>query len=175
MRLSLKVFRGISALALAIVPSMMMVGQASAQPMRFDGSYLGAGVTAGVTNGGANNDAASTGGNIQGRFTTSAAPVSIRGALLFNGDNANIIPTVTYDQRVTDNANVYAGVGYSFVDKNNQPAPLGNRDSLVLTAGAEAAVTKDIVVYGDAKYGLNAYENSSADALSLQAGVGYRF
>ncbi len=85
------------------------------------------------------------------------------------------MPIISYDVPVTNNANVYAGVGYSFVEANGEPSPLGNDDSVVLTTGVEAGVTKDIVVYGDAKWGINAYEDSKADALSFQLGAGYRF
>ncbi len=159
---------------MAIAPALI-ANQAMANPVRFDGSYVGAGVAAGVTNGGQNNDAATLGGNIQGRIAIPNAPVSVRGAVLFGGDNAAIVPTVTYDQRISDNANIYAGVGYSFMDRANQPSPLGNRESVVITLGAEAEVARRVVVYGDAKWGINAYENSPADALSFQAGVGYRF
>ncbi len=176
MRLSLKFSATLVTLsAVAIAPSLLWAGSASARPITFDSSYIGAGVSAGVTNGGQNNDAANLGGNIQGRIAIPNAPVSVRGAVLFNGDSAAIVPTVTYDLPVSQTANVYAGVGGSFVDKKNQPTPLGNRDSVVLTAGAEAGVAKDVVVYGDAKWGINAYQNSPADALSFQAGVGYRF
>lgn len=176
MRLSLKTSVAIAALsALTIAPAILSGGSASAQPVRFDGSYVGAGVTSSVTNGGQNNDAANFGGNVQGRLTTPQAPVSVRGAVLFSGSNAAIVPTLTYDQRLSDNANAYIGAGYSFVDKDGKASPLGNRDSFVVTAGAEAGIAKDVVVYGDAKWGLNAYQNSSADALSFQAGVGYRF
>jgi len=76
---------------------------------------------------------------------------------------------------VADNANVYVGAGYSFVEGNGQPTPLGNDDSPVVVVGGEAEFFDSVVVYGDAKWGINAYENSPADAVSLQAGVGYRF
>jgi hypothetical protein len=175
MQSSQKYLVAVSTVAIAIVTSTLFANSAAADPIRFDGTYVGAGVAAGVTNGGQANDAATFGGNIQGRIGIPNAPVSVRGAVLFGGDNAAIMPMVTYDQRISNNANIYAGVGYSFVDKDNQPSPLGNRNSVVLTLGAEAEMIKQVVVYGDAKWGINAYENSSADALSFQAGLGYRF
>ena len=159
----------------AIAPTLLAAGAASAQPIRFSDSYIGAGVSSGVTNGGQNADAATFGGNIQGRFAVPNTPVSVRGAVLFSGDNAAIMPLVTYDLPVSSNANIYAGAGYSFVDKGGKPTPLGNENAPVLTAGAEAGVGRNVVVYGDAKWGINAYKNSSADAVSFQAGVGYRF
>lgn len=177
MQLSLKLSAAIVTIStLAIAPTFLSASSASAQPIRFNDSYVGAGVSVGVTNGGQGEDSkAVTGGNIQGRVAIPNAPVSVRGAVLFGGDNAAIMPMVTYDQRVSNNANVYVGAGYSFSDKDGKPTPLGNRDAVVITAGAEAGVGKHVVVYGDAKWGINAYENSSADALSFQAGLGYRF
>lgn len=175
MQASQKFLTTLSTFSIAIAAATLFANSASAAPIRFDGSYVGAGVSAGVTNGGQANDAATLGGNIQGRIGIPNAPISVRGAVLFGGENAAIMPMVTYDQRISNNANIYAGAGYSFVDKDNQPSPLGNRDSVVLTLGAEAEVIKQVVVYGDAKWGINAYENSPADAVSFQAGVGYRF
>lgn len=165
----------IAGAALAIAPAFLSAGAASAQPITFNDSYIGAGVSAGVTNGGQNGDAATIGGNIQGRFAIPNAPVSVRGAVLFGGESAAIMPLVTYDLPVSSNANLYAGAGYSFADKEGKPSPLGNKNAPVLTAGAEAGVGRNVVVYGDAKWGIDAYKNSSADAVSFQAGVGYRF
>jgi len=161
--------------ALAIAPMIFSTNPAIAKPIVFDGSYIGAGIAAGVTNGGQNGDAATFGGNIQGRFAVPNTPVSVRGAVLFSGENAAIMPMVSYDIPVANNANIYAGAGYSFVEKDGKPTPLGNKSAAVLTAGAEAGLTKDIVIYGDAKWGIDAYRNSNADAVSFQAGLGYRF
>jgi hypothetical protein len=166
----------LAASVMAIAPLFFLANAVSAQSVRFDDSYVGAGVAVGVTNGGAgeNNDSV-TGGNIQGRLAIPKVPVSLRGAVLFGGDNAAIMPMLTYDQRISNNANVYVGAGYSFSDKDGKATPLGNRDAVVITAGAEAGIGKSVVVYGDAKWGLNAYQGSSADAVSFQAGLGYRF
>src|SRR5579883_2437742 len=49
------------------------------------------------TNGGRNNDAATFGGNVQGRYAIANQPLSIRGAVLFGGDSVAIVPTITYD------------------------------------------------------------------------------
>jgi hypothetical protein len=45
----------------------------------------------------------------------------------------------------------------------------------VLTTGVETGVSQNVVVYGDVKVGIDAYEDSSREAVSLQLGVGYRF
>ncbi len=182
MKLSLKSVALLSTLSIAAVaPLFLGAGSASAQPIygtqtqRFDRSYVGAGGAAGVTNGGRDNDAAVFGGNIQGRFAVPNAPVSVRGSVLFTGKNSAVIPTVTYDLPVSKNTNVYGGAGYSFVQNGNQSSQIGNKDAAVITAGVESQVAKGVVVYSDAKYGINAYQGSNAGALTVQAGVGLSF
>ncbi|MGK7928481.1 MAG: hypothetical protein AB4290_25125 [Spirulina sp.] len=140
-----------------------------------DATYIGAGIAAGVTNGGQTGDAATFGGNLQGRFAIPETPVSVRGAILFSNETSALMPMVSYDIPITQNANVYVGGGYSFVEADGQPTPLGNRDAVVLTVGGEAQFGESIVVYGDTKWGIDAYQNSPADALSFQGGVGYKF
>ena len=167
--------------ALAFAPVFLPLEKASAQPTAqptgTDASYLGGGISAGVTNGGnpGDNDDAEFGGNIQGRLAIPNTPVSARGAVLFGGESTAIVPTISYDIPVTNNANLYLGAGYSFITDEGQPSPLGNKDAAVISAGVEAEVNRKIVVYGDAKLGIDAYENSSAPAASLQAGAAYRF
>lgn len=167
---------GMAALsALVVTPAFLSAGAASATPIPFDGSYVGAGVAAGVTNGGQQGDAANLGGNIQARVAVPTVPISVRGAVLWNGENSTVMPILTYDVPIANNANFYIGGGYSFVQKEGKPTPLGNKSAAVVTAGAEAGVGEHIVVYGDAKLGIRAYKNSPASAVSLQAGLGYRF
>ncbi len=153
---------------------VLTTGIAMAEPGT-KANYIGVGAAAGVTNGGQTNDAANLGVNVQGRYAISEQPVSLRGALLFGDDSTAIVPNVTYDVPVAERTNVYLGAGYSFVTDEGQSTPLGNRSAAVITLGAESQVHKNVVVYGDAKWGIDAYENSSADALSFQAGVGYSF
>jgi hypothetical protein len=176
MKLSLKSIATLSTLsALVLAPVVLGAGSASAQPVRFDGSYVGAGVSAGVTNGGRDNDAAVFGGNVQGRFAVPNAPVSVRGTVLFTGNNSAVIPSLTYDLPVNQKTNLYAGAGYSFVQHDDRSSQIGNKDAAVITAGVESQVAKGVVVYSDAKYGINAYQGSGAGALSVQAGVGIQF
>lgn len=184
MQLSLKVSTairkavpmGIAALStLAISPLVLSAGSASANPIVFSDSYVGAGIAAGVTNGGQQGDAATFGGNIQGRLAVPNVPVSLRGAVLFTNVNSAVMPIVTYDIPVANNTNIYVGGGYSWVQKDGQPTPLGNKSAPVLTAGAETGIGDYVVLYGDAKVGIKAYQNSPASALSFQAGLGYRF
>lgn len=194
MQLSLKGSQTIAAISVLSVASILVgSGAAFAQDVNsttnvnvvvvdtkpvkgFQGAYVGAGPSFGITNGGQQEDAALAGGNIQGRIAPiNNVPVSARGAILFGPNNTAIIPTITYDIPVAKNTNVYVGGGYSFVEKDGKNAILGNKDAPVVTVGAESSITRDIVVYGDAKLGIKAYENSDASALSLQGGVGYRF
>ena len=176
MKPTLKSLITLSALAATVIaPALLSAGSASAKPVGTDANYIGAGVSAGVTNGGQTGDAATFGGNIQGRFTTQKAPVSVRGAVIFSEETSAIIPMVSYDVPVTNNANVYVSAGYSFVESNGKPTPVGNQDAPVIAVGAEAQVGQNIVVYGDTKLGINAYQNSPASAVSFQAGAGFKF
>jgi Outer membrane protein beta-barrel domain len=179
MKRFIKSIAAVSALSvLAIAPVLALGNPASAQtqPQKgLTGSYIGAGVSAGLTNGGRTGDAANLGGNIQGRLAVPHVPVSVRGAVLFNDQNSTVMPLLTYDVPVAKNTNAYVGAGYSFVQNEGVATPLGNKSAPVVTAGIERGLTPDIVVYGDAKYGIGAYKNSDGDAVSLQAGLGYRF
>lgn len=176
MQKSFKSLLKVSALsALAIVPMLLSVDIASAKPTGTKANYVGAGVSAGVTNGGQTGDAATLGGVIQGRIAIPQAPVSVRGAVQFSNETSTIIPMVTYDIPVTNNANAYVGAGYGFHEADGKPSPSGNKNAPVVVVGAEAEVAKNIVIFSDAKLGIQPYQNSSASSLSLQLGAGYRF
>jgi hypothetical protein len=178
MKSTLKSIVTISALAVTIiVPALLSASSASAQEKQkgTDASYVGAGVAAGVTNGGQNGDAATLGGNISGRFAAPNVPVSVRGSVLFSDETSAIIPMVSYDVPVAKNTNVYVGAGYSFVESQGKPTPLGNKNAPVVAVGAETQVGQNVVLYGDTKLGINAYQNSPASAVSFQAGAGIKF
>ncbi len=161
--------------ALVIAPVFMSAGEASARPTGTNASYLGAGISISATNNGKTSDDAGFGGNIQGRVAIPNTPISARGAILFNDQTSAIMPIVSYDVPVTNNANVYLGAGYSFVEEDGELSPLGSKDAVVLTTGVEAEVRRNIVLYGDAKLGIDAYEDSSGSAVSFQLGAAYRF
>jgi hypothetical protein len=77
---------------------------------------------------------------------------------------------------VAPNTNLYVGGGYSFVLGNNDESSLlGNRNAPVVTVGLESAVRPNVVLYGDAKLGIDAYKDSSDSAASVQLGAAYRF
>ena len=159
---------------LAISTVLLSAEMASAQIRGMEGSYLGGGVSVGVTD---NDDGSDFGGNIQGRLDKSSElPLSLRGSLLLNGDNAALMPIVSYDIGVAPNTNVYVGGGYSFVlGGDDEASLLGNRNAPVVTVGVESAVRPNVVLYGDAKLGIDAYEDSSDSAASVQLGAAYRF
>ncbi|WP_138498054.1 outer membrane beta-barrel protein [Nostoc sp. PA-18-2419] len=160
---------------LAVTSIILSGGIASAQTAGTNGNYIGAGIAAGATSGGQGNDNAQFGGNIQGRYAVPKTPLSVRGSVLYGGDAAAIMPIVTYDAPIARNTNVYLGGGYSFITDEGQNSPLGNRNAPVVTLGVESEVSKNVIAYGDTKWGIDAYRNSDADAVSFQAGLGYRF
>ncbi|MEH2314230.1 MAG: outer membrane beta-barrel protein [Nostoc sp.] len=160
---------------LAVASIVFSAGIASAQTVGTNGNYIGAGVAVGATSGGQGNDEAQVGGNIQGRYAVPKTPLSLRGSVLYGGDAAAIMPILTYDAPIAKNTNVYFGGGYSFVTDEGQKTPLGNQNAPVVTLGVESEVSKNVIAYGDTKWGIDAYRNSDADAISFQAGLGYRF
>ncbi len=162
--------------ALLIAPVLLSASAVSAQTAGLQGNYVGAGIGAGVTDDGREGgDGETFGGNVQGRLAIPNAPVSLRGAVLFGGDATAIMPMVTYDVPVANNTNLYLGGGYSIVTSDNKSTQLGNQDSVVLTTGVETGVGRNVVLYSDVKWGIDAYEDSSKDAVSLQLGAGFRF
>ncbi|QLE54455.1 hypothetical protein [Nostoc sp. TCL26-01] len=173
----LKSLMTISALSsLLIAPILLNPGQASAETKKgTNASYVGAGLAAGVTNGGENNDAANLGGNLTGRVKLGNTPFSARGNVLWNDQTTAIIPEVSVDVPIAKGTNAFLTGGYSFVEKNGSPTPIGNRDAVVVGAGIESEVANNFLIYTNAKVGLSAYQNSPASAVSINGGIGYRF
>ncbi|MDZ8185514.1 MAG: hypothetical protein RMX96_11750 [Nostoc sp. ChiSLP02] len=165
----------LTASVLAVASIILSGGIASAQTAGTNANYIGAGIAVGATSGGQGNDGSQVGGNVQGRYVVPQTPFSVRGSVLYGGDAAAIMPIVTYDAPIAKNTNVYLGGGYSFVTDQGQNSPLGNENAPVVTLGVESQVTNNVIAYGDTKWGIDAYRNSDADAVSFQAGLGYRF
>ncbi len=179
-RFSLRSTLTISALCtLSLVSVVLDASKAHAQTRGLPGSYVGVGIGAGVTDDGISEgddgDDEIFGGSVQGRYAIPNTPVSLRGAVLFGGEATAIMPMLTVDVPVANNTNLYLGAGYSFVTNDGKSTQLGNQNSVVLTTGVETGVSQNVVVYGDVKVGIDAYEDSSREAVSLQLGVGYRF
>jgi hypothetical protein len=180
MKLSLKSALKISALsALAIAPVLMSVTGASAQtaPTKgTDATWVGAGVVTGVTNNGGAGDDGDFGGNFSGRVPIHNTPLSARGTVIYKNNSSAIAPKLTYDVGVAQNTNLFGGVGYNFVQTDNaSTTPLGDKDAVVLTVGAESTLRNNIVLYGSADVGIDAYQNSNRTAVGLQVGVGAKF
>jgi hypothetical protein len=178
MKRLLKSFMTISALSsLIIAPIVLSSGQASAETKKgTDASYVGAGVAGGVTSGGQGiNDDATFGGNVTGRVKLGTTPFSARGNVLWSDKTSAIIPELSVDVPIANRTNAYLTGGYSFVEKDGSPTPIGNKDSVVLGAGVESEVANNFLVYTNAKVGLGAYQNSDASAVSINGGIGYRF
>ncbi|UKO97292.1 porin family protein [Nostoc sp. UHCC 0870] len=167
----------ISALSSVIMTAFVInSGQAAAETKKgTDASYVGAGVAAGVTEGGQTNDAPNFGGNLTGRVKLGNTPFSARGNVLWNDKTSAIIPELSFDVPIANRTNAFVTGGYSFVEKNGSPTPLGNRDAVVVGAGIESEVANNFLVYTNAKVGLRAYQNSPASAVSINGGIGYRF
>ncbi len=174
----LKSFVTISALSsLVVAPMFLSAAQASAEEKGTDASYVGAGISAGVTNGGSKTggDAATFGGNVTGRLKLDNTPLSVRTHVLWSNETATVVPQVSVDAGIAKNTNAYVGAGYSFVEDQGKPTPLGNKNGVAVTAGVESEVSKNFMVYSNATLGVNTYKNSPASALSINSGVGLRF
>lgn len=167
----------IAVAATAIAPAFLFAGSASAQPKGTNANFIGGGASFGLTNGGSTTggDAATLGGNIQGRVVVPNTPVSVRGSIDFSDETSAITPMVSYDVPIAKNTNAYLMGGYSFVESSGKPTPLGNQNAPVVGIGVESQVANDIVVYGNTKLGINAYQNSPASAINVGVGAGFKF
>ncbi|MBW4504935.1 MAG: porin family protein [Scytonematopsis contorta HA4267-MV1] len=135
---------------------------ASAEPQRFTRGYVGAGV--GFNEGGAVP-------NVTGRISFGDVPLSLRGTVFFGSENdvsyTLVVPTLTYDIGLGKSANLYVGGGYAVLGASDGQTSIAVNAGGVLTAGAEAEITKNIVLYGDGTFlnGANVWK----------VGLGYSF
>jgi hypothetical protein len=111
----------------------------------------------------------------QGRLDLDNSDLSVRGSLYLNEQSSAIVPSVTYDMPVAPGTNVYAGAGYAVITPNSGTTPLGDRNGLVLSAGAESEVLPGMVVYGNAQMGVGTDSQTGNSPLRWQVGVGRRF
>jgi hypothetical protein len=180
--------------ALAIVPIFSSNNAASARPqtpdlvlsqsnqysvvstkLGTDASYLGAGILGGLTTGSAPGEQAKSGGSLYGRYAIPQSQISARAGVVFTDKISAVTPKLTYDVGVAPGTNIYAGVGYNFVNETNANTPLGNKNAPVISLGAESQLANNVVIFGAADLGLNAYQNSNNAAIALQGGAGFRF
>ena len=155
------------AIATSVLTSFSAI--ASAQVVKQQGSYLGAGVSL-------QSFATSpsvVGANIAGRYKFDDVPVSIRSSVLFGNGGTSIVPTVSFDLPVGDRANVYLGAGASFKVGGNS-SMTGDQTAFALQPGLEVSLTDRVLLYSNAVIPFNGQSNGSAGT-SLQAGVGMQF
>ncbi len=168
----------IAASLLTAVSALPSVAQ-DAPVKGLQGHYIGAGPVVGIQLGSKvpGTDRTNVGGSVQGRYslkgTAVQAPISLRGAVQFNKENASIQPMVTYDMAIAPGVNAYAGGGASIL-VNGKASPMGTNSAAMLTAGLEGQVYKNTVLFGDVKWGINAAEKGR-DVLGVQVGGAYKF
>ncbi|GAB1543682.1 hypothetical protein NUACC21_63580 [Scytonema sp. NUACC21] len=147
----------------------------AAKKLGLTGDYIGVGINPGVTGGGHSDDKADLGGDVTARIAIPNTQLSVRPSAIISRHSADLVPTVTYDLPVAKNTNVFGGAGYSFVTDKGRDTPLGNKNAPVITGGVETKISKNVNAYAATDLAFNAYQNSSADALGFQVGVGYNF
>lgn len=110
--------------------------------------------------------------HFQTRIDVRELPVSLRGAVVLGDEIEAVMPGVTYDLPVGNDANIYAGAGYAIVRPGAQTV-LGDRDGLVLTTGVEASINERVILYGNIR--LHPTNVGNQDPIRLQFGLGHRF
>jgi len=108
----------------------------------------------------------------QGRVDLPDFPLSVRGTMVVGEDIRAVMPSLSYDVPLGNRANVFAGAGYAIV-RDGEQTVVGDRDGLVLTAGAEAALNRSLVIYGDVR--IRPDGAAQPENLRLQFGFGHRF
>ncbi|BAY89000.1 MULTISPECIES: hypothetical protein [unclassified Tolypothrix] len=147
--------------AIASAPILIKTSPANAEEgMR--GSYVGIGVNA---------DGNGAAAAVTGRIDLN--PVSIRTTVTGACDSGLcatlVVPTVTYDLGIGKNANIYAGIGGSAVSISDGNSSISLGTGAVVQAGAEGAISQNVVLYGDGTYFTN------GGGTLWKVGVGYKF
>ncbi|HEY9879905.1 MAG TPA: hypothetical protein V6D29_15735 [Leptolyngbyaceae cyanobacterium] len=179
-------------LAALVTPTFL---SASAQA-QMTGSYVGVpldsaltpGTGSGLIDGNSSNPAATilqsvlqptsqpaqtgTGVQYQGRMDLPDSNLSVRGSVYVDSESSAVLPTLSYDMSVRQGTNVYAGAGVALV---NGSTPIGDRNGLVINAGAESEVLPGLVLFGDAKMGVNTDSAQGNSPMRLQVGIGRRW
>lgn len=163
---------GLAAITAATLLTALDVKPANAQAAY--GSYVGAGGSLGL-----NDDDLGDGDGlglvISGRYKLLALPISLRAqAFLLNGDLA-LVPTVSYDFPVSFQTDLYLGAGVS-LPTGNDASPVGDQTAFVLQPGVDFAVPgSNLVVFGNAIFAFDAFDDGGGTATAVQAGVGWNF
>ncbi|MEO1209807.1 MAG: hypothetical protein AAFX78_09715 [Cyanobacteria bacterium J06638_20] len=110
--------------------------------------------------------------NFQTRVDVEDLPISLRGEVVLGDEIEAVMPGVTYDLPVGNDANIYAGAGYVIVRPGAQTV-LGDRDGVVLTTGVEASINRRVILYGNVR--LHPTNVDDQDPIRVQFGLGHRF
>jgi hypothetical protein len=145
------------------------------QSIGTDSSYLGAGISGGLTNSNVAGEQARSGGTLYGRYSIPQSKLSARAGVVFTDKISAVTPKLTYDVGVGPGTNVFVGAGYNFVNEQTASTPLGNKSAPVLSLGVESQLANNVLVFGSADLGVNAYQNTNSTAIALQGGAGFRF
>jgi hypothetical protein len=181
--------KNIAISALAIAPMIAAINPASAAPKYIAQSapaasaqligttsnYLGAGISSGLTSDNTSGSQAKSGGTLYGRYAIPQSKLSARAGLVFTDKISAVTPKLTYDVGVAPGTNIFVGAGYNFVNETTASTPLGNKSAPVLSLGVESQLANNILVFGSADLGVNAYQNNNNTAIAIQGGAGFRF
>ncbi len=169
------------------IRSVLLVGAAIASTVGFNpapvfaqaayGSYVGVGGSLGLTEGVNRNGQTEDRQNgvvVAARYKLLRYPISFRAQGIFSTDGTAVVPTISYDIPLTWQADVYLGAGGSFVMSGK--TPVGDQSSFAIQPGIDYSVPNTrMVVFGNAIFSFDAYENDNKTAVSLQGGLGLRF
>lgn len=169
--------------AIALGITTLAVGSISANPLPASaqaayGSYVGIGGSFGLSSGDdAFGEDSSSGAVIAARYKLLRAPISIRAQALIS-DRTAIVPTVSYDIPLNWQTDVYIGAGASLMLDGDQEdtSPVGNQSSFVLQPGIDYTLpNSNLVLFGNAIFAFDGYQEGGNAAVSIQGGVGLRF
>ncbi len=169
--------------AIALCSTALTVATIAAKPLPAAaqaayGSYVGIGGSFGLSSGDdAFGEDSSSGAVIAARYKLLRAPVSIRAQALIS-DRTAIVPTVSYDIPLNWQTDVYIGAGASLMLDGDQEdtSPVGNQSSFVLQPGIDHTLpNSNLVLFGNAIFAFDGYQEGGNAAVSIQGGVGLRF
>lgn len=169
--------------AIALGSMVLAFGAVAAKPQpamaqAAYGSYVGIGGSFGLSSGDdAFGEDSSSGAVIAARYKLLRAPVSIRAQALIS-DRTALVPTVSYDFPLNWQTDLYIGAGASLMLDGDQEdtSPIGNQSSFVLQPGIDHTLpNSNLVLFGNAIFAFDGYQEGSNAAVSIQGGVGLRF
>lgn len=153
----------------AIASSLLGSSQPASAQAAY-GSYVGIGGSAGLTELDGDRQNALL---LAARYKLLALPISLRAQAFFSGDGTAVVPTISYDFPLTWQTDIYLGAGAALATGDT---PVGQKVSFAIQPGVDFAVPNTrFILFGNAVIALDAYDDESKPAVSLQGGVGLRF